>query len=95
MQKVALRVISNNQCSQSYPNGLSSSQICTYTPGRDACQMDSGGPLFLTYNGATFLAGMISYGISCAQSQPGVNTRVSNYLGWIQQNTPGASYCTK
>lgn len=39
LQKVSLRVIANSQCSASYPNKIKPTHICTYTPGKDACQV--------------------------------------------------------
>ena len=46
-------------------------------------QGDSGGPL--SCNGNT-LAGVTSFGIVGCAGAPGVYTRVSNYLGWINDN---------
>lgn len=57
--------------------------------------MDSGGPLFLTNYGIVYLVGIISFGKTCADNAPSVNTKVSEYVNWIVQNTPGASYCNR
>lgn len=38
LKKATLTVISNSQCNTSYPN-ISSSQMCTYTPGSDTCSV--------------------------------------------------------
>nr|CAD7197623.1 unnamed protein product [Timema douglasi] len=91
LQKVGLQVISYQQCLSYYNSGITQSQMCTYTQGKDACQSDSGGPLLYTNpnTGRLYLSGIISYGIGCATSNPGVNTRVTAYLNWISQNTPG------
>ena len=55
------------------------------TGGRDTCQGDSGGPFAQrTANGWT-LVGITSFGRGCARpNTPGVYTRVSNYVNWIQ-----------
>lgn len=59
--------------------------------------MDSGGPLLYTTesNRIAFLTGIISFGQGCATKYPGVSVRVTSYLNWIIQNTPGANYCYK
>ncbi|KAJ6647070.1 Venom serine protease 34 [Pseudolycoriella hygida] len=92
LRKVSLNVISNTLCSQYFSN-IAATQICVKTPTKDTCQRDSGGPLYGTINGQVFLIGIISYGQGCATDYPSVNTRVTSYLSWIQENTPGAVYC--
>ncbi|KAL1772963.1 tissue-type plasminogen activator [Sigmodon hispidus] len=53
----------------------------------DACQGDSGGPLVCMVNEHMTLVGIISWGLGCGQKDvPGVYTKVSNYLDWIQDN---------
>ncbi len=60
--------------------------------GQDTCQGDSGGPLYFadTINSKSkyIVAGVTSYGYQCAQrNYPGVYTRVSYYLDWINDQT--------
>lgn len=63
--------------------------ICAGEPqgGRDACQGDSGGPFVCRSERDSmewYLAGIISHGDGCARAnEPGVYTRVSLYLEWI------------
>ncbi|XP_022123540.2 venom serine protease isoform X1 [Pieris rapae] len=96
LQKVDVDVIQQDVCKWAVPS-LTSRQICTYTPGKDACQFDSGGPLLYTdpQTGLLFHAGIVSSGRLCASAnEPGVNTRVTELLNWIVQNAP-ADYCRK
>ncbi|XP_050667832.1 venom serine protease 34-like isoform X2 [Leptidea sinapis] len=96
LQKVEVNVISQPSCQRSVRT-LTSRQMCTFTPGKDACQYDSGGPLLYTdpQTGLLFSTGLVSFGQSCASAdQPGVNTRITNLLNWIVRSAP-ADYCVK
>ena len=77
------RVISTNQCRQFFSN-VDSSQICILDDvGRrqNACNGDSGGPLFRT--NATQV-GLTSFGrTGCPTSAPAVYTRISAFRSWI------------
>lgn len=92
LQAVNLSVVPVARCAGELPdNVITTSQICTFAPGKDACQSDSGGPLYI-YNsntGRLLQVGIISYGLSCATDVPGVNTRVTSYLTWIVSVTSG------
>jgi len=64
----------------------------TVDGGMDSCQGDSGGPVAVRNIEDTewLLIGITSWGYGCAQDgYPGVYTKVSNYLNWINSNTDG------
>ncbi|XP_072766735.1 venom serine protease 34-like [Anoplolepis gracilipes] len=94
LQKVSLNVISSSTCHYYYPE-LTDGNICTYTPGKDSCQMDSGGPV-LWQNPTTsklVLVGIISTGVGCGSKIPAVSTRTGAFINWIMSVTPGVQYC--
>lgn len=49
-------------------------------------QGDSGGPMVIQEEQSWVLAGVISWGIGCAEAnQPGVYTRISEFRDWIDK----------
>jgi hypothetical protein len=89
VRDVDLPIINLSHCSERYKN-IDSSQICAgdmERGGVDTCQGDSGGPLlFQESDGAWTLAGLVSFGIGCAQrAYPGVYTRVASFEHWIDE----------
>ncbi len=90
VREVDLPIINISHCSERYTN-IGSSQICAgdmERGGVDTCQGDSGGPLlFRDSDGAWTLAGLVSFGIGCAQkAYPGVYTRVASFERWIDES---------
>ncbi|XP_034950561.1 uncharacterized protein [Chelonus insularis] len=93
LRKADVTVISNWQCHRYY-HKLNDDRMCTLDRVYDSCQYDSGGPL-LWYNlGARrlFLVGIISSGGICGDNRPALNTKISPYLSWIEQNKPNAPF---
>jgi len=89
LYQVDTPVVANDVCRsmQGYENILDS-MICTgdlFEGGKDSCQGDSGGPLLIP-GVKPSLIGIVSWGEGCAQKKkPGVYTRVSTYVPWINQ----------
>ncbi|XP_023934808.1 serine protease persephone [Bicyclus anynana] len=94
LQKATVTVVPTSGCTRLHPafrrlpQGISDGQICAGDPLglRDACQGDSGGPLqgLTTDDGFLRLVGVTSFGRGCGSPTPGVYTRVSYYLDWIE-----------
>jgi hypothetical protein len=95
LREVDLPILAQDQCQRYYPTGLTNNMICTYSPGKDTCQGDSGGSVdFKDPNsGRHYAIGVTSWGVGCAgKDKPGVYAKVTNFLDWIQRNT-GDTFC--
>ncbi|MEE3321633.1 MAG: serine protease [Pseudomonadota bacterium] len=102
LQKVALDYVPNPVCQNRYSlvggGTIYDSMICANEPnpddwdefGEDSCQGDSGGPLFFgtTPSNDHPQVGITSFGGTCGDADvPGGYSRVSSFLGWIEQVT--------
>jgi len=81
--------VSSNKCATAYKSGgfiFDSQKMLCIQGGIDSCKGDSGGP-YVTKNGQGYvLQGVVSFGVGCARAgAPGIYTRVSNYINWINQ----------
>ncbi|XP_066959178.1 clotting factor B-like [Macrobrachium rosenbergii] len=94
---VAVAAISLEECETLYEGTviITPVMLCAYSPGKDACQGDSGGGLVrLASDGRWVVVGIVSFGKGCAEhNAPGVYTRVSSFNTWITE-TVGNATCS-
>ncbi|GJQ83319.1 hypothetical protein Trydic_g15957 [Trypoxylus dichotomus] len=95
LQEVHVPIVSNDNCKSMFLKAgrheyIPDIFLCAgyEKGGQDSCQGDSGGPLQVRgKDGRYFLAGIISWGIGCAEANlPGVCTRISKFVPWILKN---------
>jgi len=96
-QSATLPIISREECDDrwSLTGGLQPGQMCAGGVAADSCRGDSGGPLVMrmpTDDNSGMVSpwvvtGVVSFGSRyCASGRPGVYTRVSEYVEWIQEH---------
>lgn len=97
--EVSLPIVSLSRCRSAglqYWFTVSSKQICAgdiSNGGVDSCYGDSGGPLFINRGNRSEIAGVVSWGNGCARARkPGVYTRVSSYVEWINSTIADQSH---
>ncbi len=91
LQRADLPLMDGFSCDLAYPGEIYDTHLCAgYVQGGvDSCQGDSGGPLVVRHgNSGRFVqVGVVSWGVGCARpGKPGVYTRVSHYIDWIQSH---------
>ncbi|CAF3069154.1 unnamed protein product [Rotaria socialis] len=96
LKQTHLTIYPNEFCNHVSPSTKKNwnTQLCCgdLNGERDTCQGDSGGGLYTQRNLSNILHysvdGIVSYGERCASPmKPGIYTRVSNYIDWIQENS--------
>ncbi|XP_041673842.1 brachyurin-like [Drosophila eugracilis] len=94
LQYIDVPIMSNSGCSPWYLGLVAETNICIKTTGgTSTCNGDSGGPLVLK-DGKNTLIGATSFGIAfgCEVGWPGVFTRITSYLDWIEEKSGLANY---
>jgi len=91
LREVELKILPNYECGNFYNGEIYSEHIlCAASPGKNACQGDSGDPMFLFENSRHTQIGVVSYGIGCANPNfPGVFARITHVKDWIKATAPG------
>ena len=92
LQHVTVNIMAREQCRARYSiNEITDNMICAGTErgGKDACQGDSGGALFVRgQDGRWVMPGIVSWGRGCGDAEhPGVYTDVQRYRDWIERNS--------
>ncbi|KAI2068415.1 hypothetical protein LOZ39_005794 [Ophidiomyces ophidiicola] len=88
---VTIPIVRRRGCQNSYiraprPRTITRDMVCAGAPERDACNGDSGGPLYDLKTNE--LIGIVSWGEGCGSpTYPGVFARVRKYVDWIRQNS--------
>ncbi|XP_068213912.1 trypsin-1-like [Palaemon carinicauda] len=90
LQKATIPMMTDAECKTIFGQAeIDGCMICAglVDGGIDACEGDSGGPLACHDTGATYLAGVVSWGYGCGRpGYPGVYAEVSCYVDWIKQH---------
>lgn len=100
LQKLQLPLVTTDECSKTYnskrkrlPQGLKESILCYgAVKDVDTCPGASGGPVQVVNRDvycSYLLVGITSAGVRCTEGYPGLFTKVSEYLDWIETRVWG------
>ncbi|XP_019892254.1 brachyurin-like [Musca domestica] len=95
LRYIEVPVMKQSTCNTYYLGSISEKMICISTKGKKStCNGDSGGPLVYKQDGENVVIGATSFGIKlgCESGWPGVFTRVTSYLDWIEEKTGIVNY---
>ncbi|CAG7818925.1 unnamed protein product [Allacma fusca] len=99
LQKVNMTVLYDSVCRELYPmRKIKPEKLCAYSPYKDSCEGDSGGPLMIAQNyrkGSVYThIGIVSSGIGCAQvDRPGLYIRTTELVSWIRISAKDGRFC--
>lgn len=79
----------NSKCSSYFPGLVTGNHVCASgANGRSICNGDNGGPVIINDGGDFKQVGIASFVYeTCETGAPGVFTRLTPYLDWIQDNS--------
>ncbi|XP_044727947.1 transmembrane protease serine 9-like [Chrysoperla carnea] len=73
---------------------ITANMLCAGKGKMDSCQGDSGGPLLINIDGRYEIVGIVSWGVGCGRpGYPGVYTRLTRYLSWVENNLQDTCLC--
>ncbi|CAN7994971.1 unnamed protein product, partial [Ixodes pacificus] len=92
LRQVDLPVVNRTECQKPLTHLVYDVMICAGgVEGQDACIGDSGGPLLVQAGNYKVVAGVVSFGKSCALKDVyGIYTRMGFYGPWVYSNTLNA-----
>lgn len=90
LRQVKLPINSEAECQSKWGSKFNNAlRLCAGFPegGKDICRRDSGGPLVCQLDGVWVIEGIASSGSICKEpTKPGVFTRVSLFVPWINEH---------
>ncbi|XP_058975829.1 brachyurin-like [Musca domestica] len=90
LRYIEVPVLKQSTCKTYYLGSVTDKMICiSGKDGKSTCNGDSGGPLVYKHDGVNTVIGATSFGIAlgCEKGWPGVFTRVTSYLDWIEEKS--------
>ncbi|XP_008112480.2 urokinase-type plasminogen activator [Anolis carolinensis] len=96
LKSTYVKTLSQSKCQKYYEGRtVNGNMFCAADKDwkTDSCKGDSGGPLICEYRNKLMLYGIVSWGEGCAEKEkPGVYTRVTEYLPWIESHMNGVNF---
>lgn len=91
LRGVSVRIFGKDECDEVFAQHhkkVNEDNLCAGgEKGKDACQGDSGSPLFCQDEKSSKIVGVVSWGLQCAlKGIPGVYTSVTRHLPWITKH---------